>query len=165
MGSQVRLTPRTVDEWRQLRGDALSAAMMTARWCAQPDDLIGGWCVMPVDEPPSCGVPPVADFMSQQAAEYCARLHNASLDFLPLPRPEPARQDEVMEIELSSATKLAIREACRKLSVTPDDLVMGAVIGVSSLIPRNDTVVIPSGDGDDTEVFGDPGREGQAAGS
>jgi len=49
---------------------------MTSRWYARPDDLIGGWCVMPVDEPPSAGMPEVASFIMQEAAEHIAFLHN-----------------------------------------------------------------------------------------
>jgi len=45
-------------------------------WFARENDLIGGWCVMPVDEPPSLGVPEVADFTTQELAEHIAELHN-----------------------------------------------------------------------------------------
>lgn len=45
-------------------------------WFAKPNDTIGGWCVMPVDEPPSYGVPEVADFITQELAEHIAKLHN-----------------------------------------------------------------------------------------
>ncbi len=45
-------------------------------WFARVNDLIGGWCVMPVDEPPSLGVPEVADFTTRELAEHIAALHN-----------------------------------------------------------------------------------------
>jgi hypothetical protein len=54
-------------------------AILTARWYVQPDDEIGGWCVMPVDEPPSAGHPKVADFLSREMAEHVVELHNAAL--------------------------------------------------------------------------------------
>lgn len=56
-----------------------AAAALAARWYAHPNDLIGGWCVMPVDQPPSCGVGEVADFTRQEIAEHIAGLHNARL--------------------------------------------------------------------------------------
>lgn len=46
-------------------------------WHAVPDDLVGGWCVMPLDEPPSLGVQPAANFATRELAEHIARLHNA----------------------------------------------------------------------------------------
>jgi hypothetical protein len=49
---------------------------MVSRWYAKPNDLIGGWCVMPLDESPSGGMPEVADFIMQEAAEHIAFLHN-----------------------------------------------------------------------------------------
>ena len=60
-------------------------------WYAQPDDLIGGWCVTDVDRPPSTfvdplpGAPPatgryIAAFTDQAAARRIAALHNADLD-------------------------------------------------------------------------------------
>lgn len=52
------------------------------RWFARPNDLIGGWCVMPVDEPPSQGVPEVADFTTRELAEHIAQLHNDWLDVI-----------------------------------------------------------------------------------
>ncbi len=50
------------------------------RWYAMPNDLIGGYCVMPVDEYPSQGVPEVADFTSRELAEHIANLHNEWLE-------------------------------------------------------------------------------------
>lgn len=46
------------------------------RWYARENDVIGGWCVMPVDQPPSGGVPEIADFTARENAEHIARLHN-----------------------------------------------------------------------------------------
>lgn len=46
-------------------------------WYAQPNDLIGGWCVMPVDATPGVSnMPEVADFTTEQAARHIAFLHN-----------------------------------------------------------------------------------------
>lgn len=64
---------------RSLRGPALEEAVLLARWHAKPNDLIGGWCVMPVDESPSDGCFEVADFVSMKAAQHIAELHNSSL--------------------------------------------------------------------------------------
>jgi hypothetical protein len=50
---------------------------MAARWYAKPDDLIGGWCVMDIDETPRLsGRPWVATFCSEQVARHIADLHN-----------------------------------------------------------------------------------------
>jgi hypothetical protein len=59
---------------------------MTMSWFAQPNDLIGGWCVMPIPKPPSCGVAEVADFCREEVARHVAELHNAWLVGAALPR-------------------------------------------------------------------------------
>jgi hypothetical protein len=71
--------PATVEQWRQLRGPDLVKAMLSARWYARPDDLIGGWCVMPCDLPPSSGAPEVGGFMCEEHARHVADLHNQAL--------------------------------------------------------------------------------------
>lgn len=48
-------------------------------WFVQENDIIGGWCVMPVDEPPSLGVSEVADFTTRELAEHIANIHNTWL--------------------------------------------------------------------------------------
>jgi hypothetical protein len=46
-----------------------------------PNDLIGGWCIMPVPVTPgTVYVPEVADFLSERNARYMANLHNARLE-------------------------------------------------------------------------------------
>lgn len=71
--------PTTPDDWRALRGDALVAAQLAATWYVHADDTIGGWCIMPIDQPPSCGVPAVASFLGEQVARHTADLHQAKL--------------------------------------------------------------------------------------
>jgi hypothetical protein len=61
---------------------ALAAAQLAATWYARPNDLIGGWCVMPADEPPSSGPPEVASFASETVAQHIADLHNEWLETL-----------------------------------------------------------------------------------
>jgi hypothetical protein len=58
---------------------AWEASTLAAAWYARPNDLIGGWCVMPSGEPPSSGGPEVADFCTEGIARHVAELHNASL--------------------------------------------------------------------------------------
>lgn len=65
---------------RYLRNQEMLKVYMQRLWYAKPNDVIGGWCVMPVDEPPSCGMFEVVDFISQEAAEHIAMLHNAWLE-------------------------------------------------------------------------------------
>lgn len=67
---------QAVEKLRELRGDALVGYIMNADWYAQPDDLIGGWCVVPLDLPPSSGVFTIADFIDERAARHIAWLHN-----------------------------------------------------------------------------------------
>ena len=56
---------------------ALIAAQLAATWYARANDLIGGWCVMPSDEPPSSDIPAiVADFATETIAQHVADLHN-----------------------------------------------------------------------------------------
>jgi hypothetical protein len=51
-----------------------------ARWHAQPDDTIGGWCVTTTEDPPSAGLPNmVAGFVHEEAARHIVELHNAWL--------------------------------------------------------------------------------------
>lgn len=65
--------------WLALRGPDLTAAHLAATWHPHLNDLIGGWCVMPIDAPPSCGVPPVGDMLGETIARYVAELHNQHL--------------------------------------------------------------------------------------
>lgn len=49
-------------------------------WYAQPNDLIGGWCVMPVNETPATsGVNEIADFTNAAIARYIAAVNPATL--------------------------------------------------------------------------------------
>jgi hypothetical protein len=83
---------QAVEGLRKLRGEALIGFMMNTAWYAQPNDLIGGWCVVPLDLPPSSGVFTIADFTDERAARHIAWLHNAWLaerrkSWGPLPTP------------------------------------------------------------------------------
>ena len=61
---------------KQVEADPL----LSVRWFAQPNDLIGGWCAMTVDAPPSEGIGlSVADFMTEAAARHIVALHNEAL--------------------------------------------------------------------------------------
>lgn len=55
-------------------------------WYAHPDDLIGGWCIMSCDKPPSqvsplggSGEYMIASFMDEDDAKYIVALHNIVL--------------------------------------------------------------------------------------
>lgn len=60
--------------------DALYEAATPGTWYPKPNDLIGGWCVMNVDKPPSevdnKTEFDVADFIPEPAARHIAALHN-----------------------------------------------------------------------------------------
>lgn len=56
--------------------------LLSIRWYAQPDDLIGGWCLMSVDKPPSrCSYREwqVSSFLDEVTARHVAELHNGWL--------------------------------------------------------------------------------------
>lgn len=50
--------------------------MMNTQWFARENDLIGGWCVVPIDLPPSSGVWTIANFIDERSARHIAWLHN-----------------------------------------------------------------------------------------
>lgn len=65
---------------KDLRGDELEAALLLAPWYVQPNDLIGGWCIMPIDEPPSqAEYMIIADVFSRELGERIVSEHNARL--------------------------------------------------------------------------------------
>jgi len=74
--------PATVEEWRQLRGPALVEAMRNATWHVHPSD-IGGWSIMPIDQPPESGAPEVGTFIAQELAEDIAADHARPYDSRP----------------------------------------------------------------------------------
>lgn len=59
-----------------LNGNELQEAILRHPWYAFEEDLIGGWCVMPVPISPSSGYPMVGSFLSEQEARHIAALHN-----------------------------------------------------------------------------------------
>lgn len=62
-----------------LRNDALISRILSMKWFAMPDDMIGGWCIMPVPYSPSSGYPYVAHFLGEELARHIAQLHNMDL--------------------------------------------------------------------------------------
>lgn len=63
-----------------MRGDALCKYLEQIPWYVMPNDLIGGWCIMPLPLTPGvAAIPEVADFLSQRNAQYMVSLHNANL--------------------------------------------------------------------------------------
>lgn len=78
-GPHQQETGSTAQDGRRAAVQAWEASTLAAAWYAQPNDLIGGWCVMPSDQPPSSGGPEVADFCTERIAGHIAELHNASL--------------------------------------------------------------------------------------
>lgn len=51
--------------------------LLAAKWYVQENDLIGGWCAMTSDDPPSeqKGFP-VADFLTEEIAKHIVSVHN-----------------------------------------------------------------------------------------
>jgi hypothetical protein len=62
---------------RQFSGSELEDELFYRKWYVQTNDLIGGTCIMPVDEPPSSGWPEIADILSEKCAKHIVALHNA----------------------------------------------------------------------------------------
>lgn len=61
--------------------------LLSERWYAHPNDLIGGWAVLNRDYPPSQvnhakdpDAREVGDFLSEEVARHIVDLHNATLD-------------------------------------------------------------------------------------
>lgn len=68
-------------EFVKARGKAIvNTGYLNYKWYVRENDLIGGWCVMPLDEPPSYGVAEVADFLTKECADHIAELHNEWLE-------------------------------------------------------------------------------------
>lgn len=67
-----------LDHWRSLRGTELEEAMLTARWYAHQDEIVG-WCISVSPEPPDVGYPTHGGFLGRVVAEHIAELHNAAL--------------------------------------------------------------------------------------
>lgn len=64
-----------------LRGDALTKYLEQIPWYAVPNDLVGGWCIMPVPfGPRTVAVVEIANFLSERNARYMVDLHNARLE-------------------------------------------------------------------------------------
>lgn len=58
-----------------------SEQVLNTKWFPKPNDVIGGWCVMDVDETPSTARrAEVADFIDYPIAKHIADLHNAHLE-------------------------------------------------------------------------------------
>lgn len=49
---------------------------------AQPNELVGGWCVTDVDAPPSSGARDLADFTTEADARLLVAMRNALPDLL-----------------------------------------------------------------------------------
>jgi len=84
--AEMQLLQRTAlsDELKRRINVLESRAVMRQQWYAQPNDLIGGWCVTNVDKAPSAidaeqGEREIADVFMEEAAHEMARLHNESL--------------------------------------------------------------------------------------
>lgn len=65
-----------IERLRALRREELVDALAAATWYVHPNDLIGGWCVMPVDAPPSSGCVEIADVIAERLARAIADEHN-----------------------------------------------------------------------------------------
>lgn len=60
--------------WQEIALNGLT----NRKWFVQPNDLVGGWCVMPVNLPPSSGAVALLDTFTEDLAAYVVHLHNAS---------------------------------------------------------------------------------------
>ena len=53
-----------------------AADVLKIWWYAKPNDVVGGWSIMPVDETPSQGGWEVGTFLTREVAEHLTFLHN-----------------------------------------------------------------------------------------
>jgi transcriptional regulator with XRE-family HTH domain len=90
----VELSPasilRDIIYLRSLEPDQLETELLNRKWYVHPNDLIGGFCVMPVDAPPSSGCFEIAESMSEGWAKHITELHNSEID---RPAYEPPSDD------------------------------------------------------------------------
>lgn len=108
--------------WKTFMRDRVTAAVPTedgARWYAHPNDLIGGWCVMDVDLPPSQAVGShfMADSLSEAQARLIASLQNRATAVSVLPA-EPTD-------EMIWAAKMRLREMTQQTAY--DDMAEEAI--------------------------------------
>jgi hypothetical protein len=96
------------------RIEARAEAATPGPWFAKENDLIGGWCVMPVDDVPSNGVHEVADFAHREAAEFIAAARSDV----------PALVARVRALE-AEVRMLKDREACVPCAAKCDHLLKG----------------------------------------
>jgi hypothetical protein len=68
-----------------------SKAILSLHWYALPDDVVGGWCIMTANVPPSQvnwrdptedTTYRVGSFLSKEIAEYVVSLHNSNISDL-----------------------------------------------------------------------------------
>jgi hypothetical protein len=71
---------REIESLKALTPEELEKELLLRHWYVHHNDLIGGFCLMPVDAPPSSGCFPVADFISESSAVRIADLHNRDLE-------------------------------------------------------------------------------------
>jgi hypothetical protein len=50
-------------------------------WKCVGDELMGSWCIIPMDGPPtpSDGATQIADFLDEEVARYICSIHNLAL--------------------------------------------------------------------------------------
>ena len=82
--------------------DAAEAQVSAAPWFAHENDLIGGWCVMGEDKPPSESHADVADFTSPNEATFIAAARNALPRLLAL-----VREQEAVYVEMERNARIA----------------------------------------------------------
>jgi hypothetical protein len=77
------LIPASIEKdiWylRSLGVHAIDREIMRRKWYVHLNDLIGGYCAMPVDTPPSSGCFSIADFNSVELADHIVELHNSTI--------------------------------------------------------------------------------------
>lgn len=115
----------TADELNAIR--ARLAAATPGPWFAQPNDLVGGWCVRTVDAPPSKGAGEVADFIREEDARFIAAA--------------PATiQTLIEEVEHLRGERAAVVAYLRKTAVTADefDAVADAIAKEADAIERGE---------------------------
>lgn len=103
---------------KDLSGDELERVLPLVPWYVQPNDLIGGWCIMPIDEPPSQGEAMiVADVISESLAREIVDAHNARLKspYAPVDghqceQPHPDFPDKLCHRAIYHAPHAVVRE-------------------------------------------------------
>jgi len=106
--------------------DAAEKRATKGPWFAHENDLIGGWCVMGEDKPPSESKADVADFTAQDDAILLSTFRNALPRLLVLIR----KQDAAMDASVDIVARLTRDVGLRDVALSDADAELARLLAV-----------------------------------